>query len=90
MLSALLEKVKGGDAETLANLMQTVLPCVSHDISQTELLKLLALVPAVLEYDTVEQRIPYEDLYHSENEMLVPDMEETVKRLQETIYQTEE
>lgn len=90
VLSALLEKVKEGDAETLANLMQTVLPCVSHDISQTELLKLLALVPAVLEYDTVEQRIPYEDLYHSENEMLVPDMEETVKRLQETIYQTEE
>ena len=33
-----------------------------------------------------QDRVPYDGLYTSQNEILVPDMEETKRRLHETIY----
>ena len=48
--------------------------------------KMLALLPQLTGYELEESRIPYDDLYHSEGEMLVPDFDATISRLHETLY----
>ena len=48
------------------------------------------MLPMIRDYDLEEDRIPYDDLYYSKSEMLVPTMPETRDRLLETIYAAEE
>ena len=50
------------------------------------MIKLMALLPQLTGYELEESRIPYDDLYHSEGEMLVPDFDATISRLHETLY----
>ena len=40
----------------------------------------------MVKYELVTDRIPYDDMFYSQNELLVPEMEETVAKLHETIY----
>ncbi len=89
VLGALLEKMKDCDMENISSLLLEVLPNMEHDVSGLEMLSLVTKLPDWLKYDFEEQRIPYEGLYHSENEILVPDMEETLERLQGTLYSQE-
>ena len=86
VLVAILEKMKTADSSDLAELLLKVLPQIEDDVSSTDMLKLVAKLPDWLNYEIEQQRIPYENLYHSENEILVPDMAETIRILQETIY----
>lgn len=75
-----------GSLDTLTSLVETVMPYVTHDIDNVTLLKLISRVPAWLTYTVEQQHIPYDNMYHSENEILIPDMEETIQKLRETIY----
>ena len=59
---------------------------MTHDIDQGTLLKLISKLPEWLNYSLEQQHIPYDDMYHSENEILIPDMEATITKLRETIY----
>jgi LCP family protein required for cell wall assembly len=63
-----------------------VLPTLTHNISAATLLSLLVQVPQILRYESDEDRVPYDGLFSSENEILIPDMEATKARLLETIY----
>lgn len=86
VLEAMFEKAREEGAGSLGTVLEAVLPSITHNISDGDMLTLLAQIPAILEYDMVEQHIPYDGLYHSENEMLVPDMEETLERLHESLF----
>ncbi len=77
--------VRNLDAEKLAALAASVLPSIQHDYSAVEMLELMAQLPELASYSLEEDRIPYDDLYYSENEILVPDFEETIKRLHKSI-----
>lgn len=72
-------------ADQLLKLASELLLKTEHDISAFELIELLALVPDLADYELEESRIPYDDLYHSQNEMLVPDFEATIERLHEDL-----
>ena len=50
-----------------------------------DMMSLLALVPQLPDYELEESRIPYDDLFYSQNEMLVPDFEATIERLHEDL-----
>lgn len=89
LLEAIMETASESGADALTILIKNVLPYVTHDISQTELLKLLTQLPSWLNYEVEELHIPYDDLYHTENEILIPDMAETIQRLRETLYSHE-
>lgn len=73
------------DATDLTALINDVLPEMEHNISPLEMVRLMALLPEVKNYELVENRIPYDDLYYSQNEMLVPDFEATRERLHEIL-----
>lgn len=86
VLLAILEKMKSGNLGDLAALMLKVLPHMEHDVDAGTIVKLVTNLPGWLEYEIEQQRIPYDNMYHSENEILIPDMEETIRILQEAIY----
>lgn len=85
VLSAIFEGVQELDGEELLALAAEILPEIEHDINPIYLLQLTAAVPALVNYDLEENRIPYDDLYYSQNEMLVPDFPATIERLHELI-----
>lgn len=73
-------------AEELTNLAEEVLTEVDHNVGPIQMLQLMASLPDLAGYELAESRIPYDDLYHSENEMLVPDFGATIERLHDTLY----
>ena len=85
ILKQIFKKVQGLDADQLASLAKDVIPEVEHDYNALEMLGLLAKLPTIAGYDLEEERIPYDDLYYSQNEMLVPDFEATRARLHEAL-----
>lgn len=86
VLTRIFESMKGMDATGLTELANKILPCVDHNIDAMGMIRLMALLPELTGYDLEESRIPYDDLYHSEGEMLVPDFAATISRLHETLY----
>jgi LCP family protein required for cell wall assembly len=85
VLTQLFGKLDELGAEELAGLSGELLTEVEHDYNALEIIALLARLPELADYELEENRIPYDDLYTSQGEMLVPDFEETITRLHETI-----
>ena len=58
---------------------------VENDYNPLEMLSLLQQLPEMKDYDLEEERIPYDGMFYSQNEMLVPDFESTIEKLHEAI-----
>ena len=63
-----------------------IMPYVMHNIGSGDMLKLAPQVPLLALYPTEQDRVPYDDLYYVDGEMLVPDLEATRQRLHDTLY----
>ena len=87
VLRQMLAKVSELDMIEITSIAVEILPKLHTDISLTDLISLAAQLPAASGYTLVTDRIPYDGLYHSENEILVPDMEETTEKLLSEIYE---
>lgn len=85
VLRAIFDGIETLDVEAMTKLTAKVLPKLRHDIDLFSLMQLTADLPVLAGYDLEEQRIPYDDLYYVQDEMLVPDFEETIYRLHEVI-----
>ena len=86
VITGLLDKVRNMSMTQLGDLAMKILPEMTHNISAGQVLGLILQLPSILRYDMDQDRVPYDGLYTSQNEILVPDMEETKRRLHETIY----
>lgn len=89
VMTQIFQKAKSlslGDLNKLAN---EILPLVTHNLTEFETVSLLTRLPSVMGYQLETSRIPYDGLFHSEGELLVPDWEETIQRLHQTIYAEE-
>lgn len=80
---ASMQKLEGKE---LTGLAARILPNVDHDISALRMLSVMTMLPQLTGFELQESRIPYDDLFYSQNEMLVPDFEATIERLHETLY----
>lgn len=87
VLIAIFNKAKDGGLGSLNSAAQSVLPYVTHNVDEGTVLKLLLQAPGWLDYDIEQQHIPYDGMYHSKNEILIPDMDKTISKLRETLYQ---
>lgn len=57
------------------------------DLTKADIVKLMAEYPLCKEYDWEQVRVPFDGMYYSDNEILVPDdLQATVDRLTEEIY----
>ena len=70
----------------LNNFVNAVLPYVTHNLSEADLLAKIAKAPQWIQYDLVMDRVPYDGLYSNSGEMLVPDYPATIERLHNSIY----
>ena len=86
VLMALLSRVNVKNVQDVTTLVEQLLPFVTHNLSQLEILRLIPQVPSVIRYEFVQIRVPFDGMYTINNEILVPDMESTVQQLQAQIY----
>lgn len=87
VLTEMIKNAKELKFREISRLLNDVLPLITHNVDQMTMVGLLAQLPEMMEYEIVTDRIPYDGMYHSEGELLVPDLTETVEKLQETLYQ---
>ena len=86
VLEKIMQKCGSLGVTELNSLADAVLPKVTHNIDQSTLLSLIGQLPTILSYEVVQSRVPYDGLYSSRGEMLVPDFSATIQRLQTEIY----
>ena len=70
----------------ISGLLNQILPLVTHNVDPLTMAGLIARLPQMVTYEIVTDRIPYADMYYSQNEILIPELEATAAKLQETIY----
>ena len=90
VLSKLMEELKDMSLTDLYDLADDLLPMVTHNVPEDEILGLLLKSPDLFKYKIVQDRIPYDGMFNviyvNGQDMLVPDWDDTVKRLKETLY----
>lgn len=89
VLQAIFAQMKSLNIGEINQLLNEILPIVTHNVDEMTMLKLIAQLPAILKYDAVENRIPYDGMYTISHEILIPDMGQTIEDLRSTIYATE-
>lgn len=86
VLTEMIKNAKELKFREISRLLNEILPLITHNVDQMTVVGLLAQLPEMMEYEIVTDRVPYDGMYHSEGELLVPDLAETVEKLQETLY----
>ncbi len=94
VLQALFAKMQQMSVTQANEVLQTVAAYTTHNIPGDTFANLLLNVPTYLQYDILQDRIPYDGLYSSMSignisGLLVPNFAETISRLQSTIFATE-
>lgn len=85
VLKEIFASLKERNAAELLTISAEIIAQIEHNIQPVEMIKLTAMLPQFTKYELSEERIPYDDLYYSQDEMLVPDFEATIARLHETL-----
>ena len=85
VLAQLMGKLTGASLTQLSQYADEILPHVTHNLSQSDLLSQLAGITGYKNYEIVQERIPYDDHYTSENEILIPDWDYTLPKIQEDL-----
>lgn len=85
VLMKLLDKIKHIELDDLDRLATKLLPLLTHNIPESECWGLLAKAPTLLNYNIVQDRVPYDGMYYSSNGNLVPS-DVTIPKLKATIY----
>ena len=90
VLLALKDKAADMSLLELNKLADVVLPCITTDMSQKEILSLLVSAPTYMQYKMVSNRIPIDDSYYFADingSVVAIDYEVNCKFLYESIYQ---
>ena len=86
VLTQLMGKIKAMSLTELNSFVENVLPLVTHNIESTTMLQLVSEVPAILgNYKLGTSRVPYDNMYSVQKEILYPDMKATIQRLSDTL-----
>ena len=90
VISQILKKVKNMNIIEMTTFATKVLPLITHNMKESDIMDLVSKAPELLSYEIVQDRIPYDGLYEvtyiGQQDMLVPFWEETISQLHETIY----
>lgn len=86
VLTEMIKNAKSLKFREISQLLNQVLPLITHNVDQLTMVELIAKLPEMMNYEIVTQRVPFDGMYHSQGEMLVPDLAETAAKLQESLY----
>ena len=73
----------------LNDLANSILPKVYTNMSESEILGMVADAVTYLGYDLEQYRVPFDNMYESVNGNLLPDYDATNQKLQDIIFATE-
>ncbi len=86
VLSSLLGALQSMSTTEVTSFIYDVLPYITHNMTDAEILRRIAEVPSYLGYQIQEERVPFDGHYTIRNEILIPDMNYTIPTLQSEIY----
>lgn len=87
VLTAMMTRAKSMSLTEISGMADQILPIVSHNIPATQVMKLIASMPGILQYDVQQLRVPFDNSWHSVNEILIPNnMNDTINQIRGTIY----
>ncbi|MBR0086622.1 MAG: LCP family protein [Lachnospiraceae bacterium] len=86
ILMAIYNKIKSGGLGSVANAANAILPYVTHNIDGGTMASLIASAPSMLNWPITQLRVPFDGMYYSQNQNLVPDFQATIGRLWSVIY----
>lgn len=90
VLNEIVKKAKKMSWSKLNRIINAVTPYVTHNIPTDELMNLVLMVPTLLGYEMISDRIPYDGMYQmvviNDQDMLVPDWPQTIAALYSRIY----
>lgn len=90
VLNEIVKKAKKMSWSKLNRIINAVTPYVTHNIPTDELMNLVLMVPTLLGYEMISDRIPYDGMYQmvviNDQDMLVPDWPQTIATLYSRIY----
>ena len=89
VVQAIMKKLKTLNVAQMISLADQILPYVTHNLDEGRVLSLLTSAPAILTYEVVESRVPFEGLFYSYNQNLICDFTATIARLHSEIYEYE-
>ncbi len=86
VLTAIMDELTDFNISKISAMVTTILPKLQHNLTQRQTLQLLSLGAQLGDFEIVTDRIPYDDMFTVENEILIPYMQETIDKLHEEIY----
>ena len=90
VIQQMIEKVKTLSSSQLIKFVTKVLPLVTHNIPENEIWSLVGDAPALLTYEFIQDRVPYDGMYETIDidgqGMLVPSWSATIAQMHQTIY----
>ncbi|MDD3796535.1 MAG: LCP family protein [Lachnospiraceae bacterium] len=90
VISQIIAEIKLMSVSQLTQFVTDVLPLVTHNVEESKIWDLVTQAPEILQYNFVQDRIPYDNMYdviyEDSQDMLVPQWETTLEKLHETIY----
>lgn len=86
VMEQVISKAKDLSLGGLAAFAADALPLLHHDMPVETLLAFTAAAPSFLKYEVKESRVPFDDHFHSEGEILHPDMDYTLPQIQRDLY----
>ncbi len=90
VLSEVVTKARSLSLRQLTQIFNVASPYVTHNIPGEELMNLVLMLPTLLSYEIVSDRIPYDGMYQmviiNNQDMLVPDWPATLANLYSKIY----
>ena len=88
VLSAIWESVRNLPASEMEGLIRQLISMIHTDLNAGDVLKLAAATAQSKDWEVVETRLPFDGMYYTQNEMLVPsDMGATRAKLRSLIYE---
>ena len=89
VIEQIIIKAKKMSVTQLNDLANAILPKVYTNMSESEILGMVADAVTYLGYDLEQFRVPFDNMYESVNGNLLPDYEATNEKLQDIIFATE-
>ncbi|MGI5989847.1 MAG: LCP family protein [Lachnospiraceae bacterium] len=85
VLTQLLNTLTNASLTELSAYADEILPYVTHNLDQSDILSQLPGIASYKNYEIVQERIPYDGYYTSQDEILIPDWDYTLPKIQEDL-----
>lgn len=87
LIKAILEEMKEDQWKELVDIAPKIIKDAEHDLGKFKILNLTLQIPKWMGYEIEQQRVPFDNEYYIENEILIPyDMQDTIEKIRDTIY----